>query len=134
MRSAIDTKVKLSAAWVTLIAFYIYADFLSLYRPGQIDEVRRGIMGPLQVSQGTLVVASLIVMIPAVMILLSLLLPAGVNRWLNLILAILYTIVNVGNLAGESWAYYYLFGIGEIAITAYIFFAAWRWRLTVVTE
>ena len=112
-----------------MIALYIYADFLSLYRPGQIDEVRRGVMGPLEVSQATLLLASLIVMIPAVAIVLSLLLPARVNRSLNLVLAILYTLVNISNLVGERWAYYFLFGIAEIAITIYVFFTAWRWPL-----
>lgn len=91
-------------------------------------------MGPLEVSQATLLVASLIVMIPAVMIVLSLLLPARVNRLLNLVLAILYTLVNISNLVGESWAYYFLFGIAEIAITTYVFFTAWRWPLNGATE
>jgi hypothetical protein len=130
----VDTKLKLSAAWMALIALYIYADFLSLYRPGQIDEVRRGVMGPFEVSQATLLVASLIVMIPAVMIVLSLLLSAGVNRSLNLVVAILYTLVNISNLVGEGWAYYFMFGIAEIAITLHIFFTAWRWPLKRVTE
>jgi hypothetical protein len=129
----ISTEVKLAAAWVALIAFYIYADFLSLYRPGQIDEVRDGVMGPFEVSQSTLLVASLIVMIPAVMIVLSLLLPAGLNRSVNLVLAVLYTLVNISNLVGEEWAYYYLFGIAEIAITVLIFLTAWRWPVRSVT-
>jgi hypothetical protein len=130
----IDTRLKLAAAWIALIAFYIYADFLSLYRPGQIDEVRRGVMGPLNVSQATLVVASLIVIIPTGMIILSLHLSATVNRPLNLVMAILYTLVNVSNLVGEGWAYYFLFGIAEIAITVHIFFTAWRWPTREVTE
>ena len=130
-----NTKLKLSAAWMALIAFYIYADFLSLYRPGQIDEVQRDVMGPFDVSQATLLVASLIVMIPAVMIVLSLLLSATVNRSLNLGLAILYTLVNISNLVGdEPWAYYFLFGIGEIALTVYIFFTARRWPARGVTQ
>lgn len=125
----VNTKVKLAAAWVALIAFYIYADFLSLYRPGLIDEIREGMLGPLEVSQATLLVASLVVMIPASMIVLSLVLPAGVNRLLNLVLAVLYTLVNIGNLVGESWAYYFLFGIAEIVVTVYVFYTAWRWPL-----
>jgi hypothetical protein len=36
----VDPKLKLAAAWMALIALFIYADFLSLYRPGQIDEIR----------------------------------------------------------------------------------------------
>jgi hypothetical protein len=131
--SKVDTKLRLAAAWMALIAFYIYADFLSLYRPGQLDEVRRGVLGPFEVSQATLLVASLIVIIPAVMIVLSLLLSAGVNRSLNLVLAILYTLVNISNLVGEGWAYYFLFGIAEIAITVYIFFTARRWPLKELT-
>ena len=135
MNGKIDTRLKLAAAWIALIAFYIYADFLSLYRPGQIDEVRRGVMGPLDVSQATLVLASLIVIIPTVMIILSLHLSATVNRPLNLVMATLYTLVNISNLVGEDWAYYFLFGIAEIAITVHIFFTAWRWgRLKGVTE
>lgn len=119
---------------MALIAFYIYADFLSLYQPGQIDEIRRGVMGPFDVSQATLVVASLIVMIPAGMIVLSLLLSARANRSLNLVMAILYTLVNISNLVGEEWAYYFLFGIAEIAITVHIFITAWRWPVKGVTE
>ncbi len=130
----VDTKLKLAAAWMALIAFYIYADFLSLYRPGQIDEVRRGVIGPFEVSQATLFVASLIVIIPAVMIVLSLHLSARMNRSLNLLMAILYTLVNISNVVGEEWAYYFLFAIVEIAITVHIFFTAWRWPVKAVTE
>jgi len=130
----VDPKLKLAAAWMSLIALFIYADFLSLYRPGLIDDVRRGVMGPLEVSQATLVLASLIVIAPALMIVLSLLLPAGVNRPLNLVLAILYTLVNISNLVGEGWVYYVLFGIAEIAITVHIFLTAWRWPLKEVAE
>jgi hypothetical protein len=132
--SGVDTKIKLAAGWMSLIALYIYADFISLYRPGQIDEARRGVMGPFDVSQATLLAAALIVMIPAVMIVVSLLLSPGVNRPLNLVLAILYTLVNISNLVGEGWAYYILFGIAEMAITAYIFLTAWRWPVREVAE
>ena len=133
-RAQRDTKLKLAAAWTALIALYIYADFLSLYRPGQIDEVRRGVIGSFDVSQAALVVASLIVIIPAAMIVLSLLLPPGVNRPTNLLLAVIYTLVNISNLVGEDWVYYYLFGIAEIAITVLIFFMAWRWSPMEVSE
>jgi hypothetical protein len=119
-------RIRLAAAWTALIALYIYADSLSLYRPGQIEEVRNGVMGPVDVSQATLLLASAIVIIPAVMIVSSLLLPAGANRSLNLVLALLYTLINIGNLIGETWAYYLLFGVAELGITAFIFFTAWR--------
>ena len=123
----VNIKIRLAAAWAALIALYIYADYLSLYRPGEIDEIRDGAIGPFDVSQGTLLIASAIVIVPAVMIVLSLLMPAGVNRSLNLVLAVVYTLINISNLAGESWAYYFLFGAAEIAVTALIFVTALRW-------
>jgi hypothetical protein len=122
-----SVKIRLAGAWTALIALYIYADFLSLYRPGQLQEIREGVIGPFDVSQVTLVIASVTVIIPAVMIVLSLQLPAGTNRPLNLVLPVLYTLVNISNLIGESWAYYLLFGVIEIAVTAFIVFAAWTW-------
>jgi Family of unknown function (DUF6326) len=124
----VDTRAKLAAAWGALVGLYIYADFLSLYRPGQLDDVGRGDLGPFDVSQGTLLIASLIVLIPIVMILLSLLLPPAPSRPINLVLAVVYTLVNISNLVGESWAYYLLFGVVEIAVTLFIFVIAWRWR------
>jgi hypothetical protein len=125
----VSVKVRLTGAWATLMALYIYADFLSLYRPGQLEEVSKGELGPFDVSQATLFVASLIVIIPALMIVGSLLLSSRVNRSLNLVLAILYTLVNISNLAGEDWAYYFLFGGVEIVVTGLIFYTAWRWQL-----
>ena len=127
LEESLGTRAKLAAAWSALLGLYIYADFLSLYRPGQLDEVRRGVLGPFDVSQGTLLIASLIVLIPISMIVLSLVLPPGSGRPTNLVLALVYTLVNISNLIGESWLYYLLFGIVEIAVTLFIFVTAWRW-------
>jgi hypothetical protein len=62
----VSAKIRLAGAWATLIALYIYADFLSLYRPGQLEEVGRGVMGPFDVTQATLLIASLLVIHPCI--------------------------------------------------------------------
>jgi hypothetical protein len=58
-----------------------------------------------------------------------LLLSSRVSRSLNLVLALVYALVNISNLVGEKWAYYFLFGIAEIVVTGLIFFTAWRWPI-----
>jgi hypothetical protein len=68
----IDVKLNLSALWVAMMFLYIYADMLSLFRPGQLDEMREGLMGPFQVIQVSLVSASILVIIPAIMVYVSL--------------------------------------------------------------
>ena len=124
---SVGVQVKLAGLWAAMMLLYVYADILSLFRPGQIAEIESGKMGPFDVSQSSLVIASLIVIVPALMIALSLTLRASLNRPANLALGSLFTLVNVGNLVGESWVYYFLFGLLEIAITLAIVATAWSW-------
>ena len=123
----INVKVKLSALWIAMMLLYIYADILSLFRPSQLEEIMEGRMGPFPVTQESLLTASLLMIIPAVMVFLSLTLKPAVNRWTNISLGVLYTLVNISNLIGESWAYYISFGIVEILITSLIVSSAWKW-------
>jgi hypothetical protein len=121
-------KVLLSALWAALMFLYIYADHFSLFKPGQVEEVLAGRMGPFPVTQASLLTAAILMLIPAVMVFLSLALKPVVGRWTNIILGLLYTAVNIGNLVGETWAFYLLFGVVEMALTLLIVGYAWTWR------
>ncbi len=123
----ISVKHKLSAFWAALMFLYVYADVLSLFRPGQIDEIMQGRMGPFRVSQVTLLIASVLVIVPAMMIFLSLIMKPTANRWTNIMLGLVFTLVGVSNLIGETWVYYLLFGILEIVLTLTIIAFAWKW-------
>ncbi len=125
-----DTKVVLALAWTALVGLYLYCDFFSLFKPGVLEGMLSGKMGPFEVSQSGLVLASLLMILPILAIPASAVLPARAGRILNLVLAPLYFLVNIGNLLGETWAYYYLFGALELALTAGIFFVALRWPTT----
>jgi cbb3-type cytochrome oxidase subunit 3 len=124
----INIKMKLSALWVALMLLYIYCDIFSLYRTGQLEEMISGRMGPFPVTQGSLLTAGILMMIPAVMVFLSLTLKPKVNRWVNIILGVLYTLVNISNLIGETWVYYIFFGSVELVFTFLIVWYAWKWR------
>jgi Family of unknown function (DUF6326) len=124
----INVKMNLSALWVALMLLYIYADWFSLFRTGQIEEMISGRMGPFPVTQGSLLSASILMMIPAVMVFLSLTLKPEINRWVNIILGVLYTFVNISNLIGETWVYYIFSGVVEIVFTFLIVAYAWKWR------
>ena len=124
----IQVKVKLSALWVALMLLYIYADIFKLFMPGELEKMISGRQGPLPTTQGSLLTASVLMLIPAVMVFLSLTLRPKVNRWANIILGVLYTFVNISNLIGETWAFYLFFGIVEIGLTFLIIRYAWKWR------
>jgi hypothetical protein len=125
-QAKIGVRSKLSALWTTMMLLYVYADVLSLYRPGQVDEIRDGMMGPFEVSQAVLLAASVVVIIPAFMIFLSLILPSRMNRWTNITAGVVLTLVNISNVLGETWVYYWVFGILEILITLLIVRYAWK--------
>ena len=123
----INVKLKLSALWVAMMLLYIYADILSLFRPGTINNMIEGFMGPFPATQGSLFVAAIMMIIPAVMVFLSLILKPKVNRGVNIAIGALYILVNISNLIGESWAYYLAFGVLEIVLALLIVWYAWTW-------
>jgi hypothetical protein len=62
-------------------------------------------------------------MVPA-----CLFLKAQAAKWLSAAVGTVYTLVNIGNLVGETWAYYWIYGVLEIAMTIGIVIAATRWK------
>jgi hypothetical protein len=106
--------------------FYIYGDYFELYQPGKLQGMLVG-TGPFgQVSQAVLLGMSTIMIVPSLMPLLSLVLPPGVNRLLNIVFGALYTVVMVLAIRG-AWHFYLLYGSIEIALTLLIVWCAWTW-------
>ncbi len=124
--AAIGSSVKLSALWASLMFLYIYADHISLFRIGQIEEMMAGRMGPFPVTQVSLLLAAILMLVPSLMIFLVTIMKPGLNRWVNLILGVLYTLVNISNLIGDTWIFYIFFGVVEIALTLLIIGYAWK--------
>ncbi len=127
----VPVRAKLAAAWASVMFFYIYVDYLHLYRPGVIDDILAGVVFEFDISQTFVVISLMLVGIPALMILLSMTLPARVNRTLNLVVASLYIPVSVFNVVGESWILFYGLGVViEVILLAYILRSAWTWPRT----
>ena len=110
----IPVQAKLAAAWTGLMFLVIYIDYFHLYKPGVIDNLRAGVVFEYDISPTLLTIMLASVAIPALMVMLSMTLPARVNRATNLVFALLYIPYSVVNAAGESWdwAFYYGFHIG----------------------
>ena len=126
-------RAKLAAAWTSLMFFYIYIDYFLLYQPGAIDQIRGGRIFKFDITPTLMTIDVLVIGIPALMVMLSMTLPARANRTLNLVVASLYIPVTVFNAAGASWAwaFYYGFHIGlEVLILAFILRSAWTWPRT----
>jgi hypothetical protein len=124
----VNVKIMLSALWVTLMLFYIYADILGFYTPGNIEKVASGEIGGVQITEGFLFVMAIWMAIPSVMVFLSLTLKANANRWVNIIVGIVSMVVlGATFFAGEISARYTFQAVIEGVLIALIVWQAWKW-------
>jgi hypothetical protein len=123
----IPVQMKISALWASVMFCYIYGDYFWLYQPGKLQGMLEGKMVPLgQTTQGVLLFTSISMAIPAVMVFLSLALKPNLNRWVNIILGVLYTVFVLLTMPG-AWAFYIFLGSLDVVLTALIVWYAWNW-------
>ena len=126
----VPVQAKLAAAWTSFMFLYIYVDHLGLYKPGHVDGILNGLIWKFDVSATLLTIILVSVSIPALMVVLSMTLPARANRATNLVVATLYIPFSVFNAAGATWewaAFYGLYIGIEVLLLAFILRSAWTW-------
>ncbi len=124
-----DMGKKLSLLWLFALLNYIYADILSLFEPGVIEQLMSGSIEGIEFTQGVLLGAAILMESAIVMVVLSRVLKYRANRWANIILGIVHTLaVSASTFVGTPALFYLFFGIIEIATTIYIVVIAWKWR------
>lgn len=127
----VNIKTKLSALWITLMLMYIYADILGFYTPGMIEKVMSGEVGGFQISDGVLVVMAVWMAVPSLMVYFSLILKANLNRWINILAAILSFFMLVATFfAGDVSVRYAFQAAVEALLIISILWQAWRWPKT----
>lgn len=125
----VNVKLKLAGLWITLMFIYLYVDVLAFFKPGVIEDILVGKIWVLDITQVWALTALVMMTIPSLMVFLSLTLPAKVNRWTNLIVAILFVVVSIGNAVGEvTWMYFHIYAIVvEVVLLALVIWFAWKW-------
>jgi hypothetical protein len=126
----VSLKLKLATLWASFMFLYIYVDYFHLYMPSQIEDILRGRVFKFDITQGFLLAALASVTIPALMIFLSVALPAKVNRWANIIIAAVYIPYTLFNLAGEAWMHMVFGAVVEVVLLCLIIRYAWKWPRT----
>ncbi|WP_248242751.1 DUF6326 family protein [Microbacterium kunmingense] len=125
-----SVRAKLTAAWTSFVFLYVYVDILNFYKPGVIDGITDGFIWRFDISSTLVTIFLVSVSIPAVMVVLSMTLPARLNRAVNLVVAALLIPYSIFNAAGSTWewAAFYAISIGiELLLLAFILRTAWTW-------
>ena len=126
----VSLKMKLASLWASLMFLIIYLDYFGLYMPSKIEDILKGRVFVFDITQGFLLAALVSVTIPALMIFLSVALPAIVNRWANIIIAAVFIPYTLFNLTGEVWMHMLFGAVVEVILLCIIICYAWKWPRT----
>ena len=118
-----DVEAKISTLWVVVMFALLAADVLSSYIPGANEEMAE-FAGGTPIPQ-LMLVAAILMAIPIVMIFLSRVLKRGVNRWANIIAAVITIVYVIGG--GSAYPHYIFLAAIEVVSLFLIIWYAWTW-------
>jgi len=119
-----EVRIKLAALWVALMLTYLLGDVLRIFS-GDFEAAKAG--GMMDVSPGFYLGMAVLFVLPIVMVFLSLTLPYPVNRWTNIILAILLFAVNLVGLPTYPSLYDKFLILVGLVFNGLTVWYAWRW-------
>lgn len=127
----ISLKLKLAALWASLMFLYIYVDYFHLYMPSKIEDIQTGRVFKFDITQGFLLAALASVTIPALMVFLSVVLPAKSNRRVNMVVATVYIPYTLFNLVGDvPWMHMVFAAVAEVVLLCLVICYVWKWPRT----
>jgi hypothetical protein len=111
---------KLSLLWLFATLNYLYCDVVMV-----MDPVKHG---SIELTQGFLLGAAILVEVPIAMVFLSRILKYRANRWANIIAGTIMTVIQLVTLfVAVPTMYYIFFSAIEITTTVAIVLYAWKW-------
>ena len=129
-----DVKIKLAGLWYFFTVAWLISMTLMFYAPGIIDEIRAGELMGEAITGEFLLVAAIFLLIPLLMAVLSLNLKDKINRWANIIVGIVFTVLSIASLIEaltldlSIYAFGLLMDISMVVAAALIIWYAWKWK------
>ena len=118
----LDTRIVLSAAWITVMLIYLLGDVLRIYSG---DFARMS-----EVQQSTSLkwfAAAVLMLIPILMVFLSLVLPQPIARWANMIVAVDFFLFVLADLRSYPSAYDKFLLVVSMIFNVVTIGYAWNW-------
>jgi hypothetical protein len=125
-----DWRIKISVLWLFKDIALLTALTLGSLEPGVLEEfLSTGTISGIKIGPEVLLLFALLVLVPLIMAFLSLILNSSADRWSNITLGVVFTVLGFIDLAEtaenpSAWAI--LIGLSEIAATVLIVWYAWK--------
>ncbi len=123
----IPTQVKLAGLWATVMFMYIYVDIIGFFQPGVIKDILVEKVWVFDITQTWLLSSVMLMTIPALMVILSLVMPAKANRYANIGVGGFHVFLAMGLAVGEINAYYLFGSVVEAVLLSWVVWTAWKW-------
>jgi len=126
-----DWKIKISVLWLLNLVTSLGYMIFSIFEPGALQQfLSTGEIGGMKMGPEILLIGAIeIVLVPFVMAFLTLILKDSMNRWSNIILGIVYTVLGVltfGEALGKLSAYGTLMTFLILITAPLIVWYAWK--------
>ena len=127
--AGVDVKIVLSGLWVSMLFVFAYVDIFGFWRADVINGALHGKVprAGFAIDQTFLALTTVYILIPSLMVAVSLLAPARINRPTNVVVSLLYVVSVVLSALGETWVYFILGSVVEVALLLTIARVAWAW-------
>jgi Family of unknown function (DUF6326) len=123
----VNVRLRISALWIAMLFLFAYGDIFGFFQADRLEDVMRGEISGITITQGFLFAVSVYIAIASLMVFLTLVLRPATVRWSNIVLGVLYIISIVASAIGETGAYYWFLSVTEAAVLTAIVWLAWTW-------
>ncbi len=123
-----DRKQLLSVLWIFLSVNYIYCDIFSLHHAETLKGFIAGEIGGMKLTEEFLLSFAFIMQIPMAMIVLSRVLVFRINKYLNIVAALITGSIQSYTLYMGGTLHYVFFSIIEISTAILILYLAVTWH------
>jgi hypothetical protein len=127
-------RIKLAVLWLFWIMGFLVHMFLALFEEGVIEQIIEGEFVGMQITSSAMLFFAIFMLVPLVMAPLSLIVKDKANRWANIVLGVVYTVLCVFDSIGTAVidisilsTYDILLYISHIVASALIVLYAWKW-------
>ena len=117
-----DTEVILSATWAVVMLIYLLGDVLRIYS----GDMARAMAG-MNFNQFIWLGIAILMLIPILMVFLTLVLPQGVSRWANIIVAGFFILFNLVGLPTYPSLYDKFLLVVSMVFNGVTVWIAWNW-------
>ena len=119
-----DVRIILSATWAALMLTYLLGDVLRIYA----GDFKPGEMTGRKLTQNLLLGMAVLMTIPILMVFLSLTLNYPLNRWTNIVAALIFLGFNLLGLPTYRSAYDRFLIIVGLGVNTLTIWYAWQWQ------